>query len=114
MNDKIKEQIRAVLKGEAKLEEAAQGVSLSIDHIEQRVRDIMATGVIFNGNHLDDLIMAGYWRGRSDQFVASMVHLFGKEEFERLYNQTCLEMGISVWSSSTLGSRRARSPFGRL
>jgi hypothetical protein len=95
MNDKVKEQIRAVLKGEANLEVSAHAVSLSIDHIEQRVREIMTAGTIFTGNHLDDLIMAGYWRGRSDQFVASMVHLFGKEEFEKLYNQTCLEMGIS-------------------
>jgi thiamine pyrophosphokinase len=95
MNDKIKGQIRAVLKGEAKLEEAAEGVHLSVDHVEQRIREVMSRGIIFSGDHLDDLIMAGYWRGRSDQFVASMTHLFGKEEFEKLYNQTCLEMGIS-------------------
>jgi hypothetical protein len=41
-----------------------------------------------------DVIMAGYIIGRRDQFFASMVDLFGKDEVDRIYKQICIELGI--------------------
>jgi len=95
LEQKMKKQIELVLEGEAKLEAAAQNHQLKLEAVDARIKQALELGQVFSGDHWNDLILAGYWRGRSTQFIATCADLVGRDEFKRMYNEVCTSMGIS-------------------
>lgn len=94
MLDKMKRQLKAVLAGETGLLEEAHKHSIDVDRVEFQIRRLLEEKRIFGSDDIMDVIMAGYIIGRRDQFFASMVDLFGKDEVDRVYKQICIELGI--------------------
>jgi len=94
MLDKLKRQLQAVLAGETGLLEEAHKYNINVDRVEAQIRRLLGERKIFGSDDVMDVIMAGYIIGRRDQFFASMIDLFGKDEVDRIYKQICDELGI--------------------
>jgi hypothetical protein len=94
MLDKLKRQLQAVLAGETGLLEEAHKHNIDVDRVEFQIRRLLADKKVFGSDDVMDVIMAGYIIGRRDQFFASMIDLFGKDEVDRIYKQICIELGI--------------------
>ncbi len=94
--EKLKEQMEIVLHGEKNLLESAHLNHVDLERVEQEIRGVLSRGVIFGtGDQIIDVMMAAYWLGRKDQYFASMHHLFGKEELEKVYGQICIKLGLT-------------------
>lgn len=94
MLEKLHRQLEAVLAGETSLLEQAHTQNINVERVEEQIRKILAEKRIFGSDDVMDVIMAGYIIGRRDQFFASMVDLFGKEELDSAYGQVCQKLGI--------------------
>ena len=97
LQEKINRQLEIVLEGDAANRSSAAEHHVDYDKIEYAIQESIKKRLMFGtGDPMMDLAMSAYCIGRRDQFVASMTDLLGKEEFEKLLNQTCIKLGLQT------------------
>lgn len=94
MLDKLRRQLQAVLAGETGLLEEAHKHNIDVDRVEVQIRRMIEEKKMFGHDDILDILSCAYIIGRRDQFFASMIDLFGKDEVDRIYKQICIELGI--------------------
>jgi hypothetical protein len=97
LQEKVNRQLEIVLEGDAANRASAAEHHVQYDQIEHLIAESIKQKLMFGtGDPMMDLAMAAYCVGRRDQFIASMTDLIGKDEFEKLLNQTCIKLGLQT------------------
>lgn len=95
--EKVTRQLEIVLEGDAANRASAAEHHVDYERIEHAIQESMKQRIMFGtGDPMMDLVFSAYCIGRRDQFVASMTDLIGKDEFEKLLNQTCIKLGLQT------------------